>query len=241
MSRKVAISPDLVEGDADQGYGKVADAFRANFAAHRDIGAAVAVYRDGVKVVDMWGGYRNGFTKTPWQHDTMVNMFSTTKGVASLAVSVAASRGLISYDAKVADYWPAFAQAGKAEVTVRQLLSHQAGLSALDAPLLLADLTNQETLSAALAAQAPAWPPGSRHGYHALTLGWYESELIRHADPAGRTLGRFFAEEIATPLGLDLHIGLPASVNRDLVAHVHGWPRAKARPSGNSCVNERRV
>jgi len=158
MSRKVAISPDLVEGDADQGYGKVADAFRANFAAHRDIGAAVAVYRDGVKVVDMWGGYRNGFTKTRWQHDTMVNMFSTTKGIASLAVSVAASRGLISYDAKVADYWPAFAQAGKAEVTVRQLLSHQAGLSALDAPLLLADLTNQETLSAALAAQAPAWP-----------------------------------------------------------------------------------
>ena len=172
MSRKVAVSPDLVEGDADQGYGKVADAFRANFSAHRDIGAAVAVYRDGVKVVDMWGGYRNGFTKTPWQHDTMVNMFSTTKGIASLAVSVAASRGLISYDAKVADYWPAFAQAGKAEVTVRQLLSHQAGLSALDAPLLLADLTDQETLSAALAAQAPAWPPGSRHGYHALTLGW---------------------------------------------------------------------
>jgi CubicO group peptidase (beta-lactamase class C family) len=129
MSRKVAVSPDLVEGDADEGYGKVADAFRANFAAHRDVGAAVAVYRGGVKVVDMWGGYRNGFTKTPWQHDTMVNMFSTTKGIASLAVSVAASRGLISYDAKVAHYWPEFAQAGKAEVTVRQLLSHQAGLT----------------------------------------------------------------------------------------------------------------
>src|SRR6201992_880056 len=228
MGSKVAAPPDLIEGGADEGYGKVADAFRANFAARREIGAAIAVYRDGVKVVDMWGGYRNGFTKTLWQHDTMVNMFSTTKGIASLGVSVAASRGLISYDAKVADYWPAFAQAGKAEVTVRQLLSHQAGLSALDAPLLLADLTNQETLSAALAAQAPAWPPGSRHGYHALTLGWYESELIRHPDPAGRALGQFFADEIATPLGLDLHIGLPASVNRDLVAHVHGWPRAKA-------------
>ena len=82
MGRKVAVSPDLVEGDVDEGYGKVADAFRANFAAHRDVGAAVAVYRDGVKVVDMWGGYRNGFTKAPWQHDTMVNMFSTTKGIA---------------------------------------------------------------------------------------------------------------------------------------------------------------
>jgi CubicO group peptidase (beta-lactamase class C family) len=228
MVHKVVAPPDLIEGDADEGYGKVADAFRANFAAHRDIGAAVAVYRDGVKVVDLWGGYRNGITRMPWQHDTMVNMFSTTKGVASLAVTVAASRGLIDYDAKVADYWPEFAQAGKAEVTVRQLLSHQAGLSALDAPLRLADLSDQDTLSAVLAAQAPAWPPGSRHGYHALTLGWYESELIRHTDPAGRTLGQFFADEIAAPLGLDLYIGLPASVNRDLVAHVHGWPRAKA-------------
>jgi CubicO group peptidase (beta-lactamase class C family) len=228
MGRKVAVSPDLVEGDVDEGYGKIADAFRANFAAHHDVGAAVAVYRDGVKVVDMWGGYRNGFTKTPWQHDTVVNMFSTTKGIASLAVSVAASRGLINYDAKVADYWPEFAQAGKGDVTVRQLLSHQAGLSALDAPLLLADLTDQETLSAALAAQAPAWPPGSRHGYHALTLGWYESELIRHTDPGGRTLGQFFADEVAAPLGLDLYIGLPASVDRDRVAHLHGWPRAEA-------------
>ena len=229
MVHKVVAPPaDLIGGDADVGYGKVADAFRANFAAHRDIGAAVAVYRDGVKVVDLWGGYRNGITRTPWQHDTMVNMFSTTKGVASLAVTLAASRGLIDYDAKVADYWPEFAQAGKAAVTVRQLLSHQAGLSALDAPLRLADLSDQDTLSAALAAQAPAWPPGSRHGYHALTLGWYESELIRHTDPAGRTLGQFFADEIAAPLGLDLYIGLPASVNRDLVAHLHGWPRAKA-------------
>jgi CubicO group peptidase (beta-lactamase class C family) len=228
MVHKVVAPPDLIEGDADEGYGKVADAFRANFEAHRDIGAAVAVYRDGVKVVDLWGGYRNGITRTPWQRDTMVNMFSTTKGVASLAVTVAASRGLIDYDAKVADYWPEFAQAGKAEVTVRQLLSHQAGLSALDAPLRLADLSDQDTLSAALAAQAPAWPPGSRHGYHALTLGWYESELIRHTDRAGRTLGQFFADEIAAPLGLDLYIGLPASVNRDLIAHLHGWPRAKA-------------
>src|SRR3984957_14674791 len=195
MVLKVMVSPDLIGGDVDEGYGKVADAFRANFAAHREVGAAVAVYRNGVKVVDLWGGYRIGFRKTPWQQDTIVNMFSTTKGIASLAVTVAASRGLISYDAKVAEYWPEFAQAGKAEVTVRQLLSHQAGLPALDAPLRLADLTDLKKLSAALAAQAPAWLPGTRHGYHALTLGWYESELIRHADPAARTLGRFFADE----------------------------------------------
>ncbi|MGH3971542.1 MAG: serine hydrolase domain-containing protein, partial [Mycobacterium sp.] len=207
MVLKVTVSPDLIGGSVDEGYGKVADAFRANFTDRREVGAAIAVYRDGVKVVDLWGGYRNGLTNAPWQQDTMVNMFSTTKGIASLAVAGAASRGLISYDAKVTDYWPEFGQAGKAEVTVRQLLSHQAGLPALDAPLRLADLRDVETLSAVLAAQAPAWPPGTRHGYHALTLGWYESELIRHADPAGRTLGRFFADEVAAPLGLELHIG----------------------------------
>lgn len=228
MVLKVTVSPDLIGGSVDEGYGKVADVFRANFAHGREIGAAIAVYHNGVKVVDLWGGYRNGLTKAPWQHDTMVNMYSTTKGVSSLAVAVAASRGLISYDAKVTDYWPEFGQAGKAEVTVRQLLSHQAGLPALHAPLRLADLADPDRLSAVLAAQAPAWPPGIRHGYHTITLGWYESELIRHADPAGRTLGRFFADEVAVPLGLDLHIGLPASVDRDRVAHLHGWPRAEA-------------
>jgi CubicO group peptidase (beta-lactamase class C family) len=228
MVLKVTVSPDLIGGSVDEGYGKVADVFRANFDRGREIGAAIAVYRDGTKVVDLWGGYRNGLTKAPWQHDTMVNMYSTTKGVASLAVAVAAARGLISYDARVTDYWPEFGQAGKAEVTVRQLLSHQAGLPALDAPLRLADLADPDRLSAVLAAQAPAWPPGTRHGYHTITLGWYESELVRHADPAGRTLGRFFADEVAAPLGLDLHIGLPASVDRDRVAHLHGWPRAEA-------------
>lgn len=228
MVLKVTVSPNLIGGDVDEGYGKLADAFRANFAHGREVGAAVAVYRDGVKVVDLWGGYRDGVTTRPWRRDTIVNMFSTTKGVASLAVAVAAARGLIDYDTTVADYWPEFAQAGKADVTVRQLLSHQAGLPVLDAPLRLADLTDPERLSAVLAAQAPAWAPGTRHGYHAITLGWYESELLRHADPAGRTLGRFFADEVAAPLGLDLHIGLPASVDRDLVAQLHGWRRVAA-------------
>jgi CubicO group peptidase (beta-lactamase class C family) len=227
MVLKVSVSPDLIGGDVEEGYGKVADAFRDNFARRGEIGAAVAVYRDGTKVVDLWGGYRNGLTKARWQHDTVVNMYSTTKGVASLAVAVAASQGLISYDANVTDYWPEFGQAGKAAVTVRQLLSHQAGLPALDAPLRLADLTDPDRLSAVLAAQAPAWPPGTRHGYHTITLGWYESELIRHADPAGRTLGRFFADEVAAPLGLDLYIGLPSWVDRDRVAYLHGWPRAE--------------
>lgn len=227
MVLRVTVPPDRMAGDVDEGYGKVADVFRRNLTSGREIGAAVAVYRDGRKVVDLWGGFRNGITKAPWQHDTLALVFSTTKGMSALAVAVAASQGLISYDTRVADYWPAFAQASKEAITVRQLLSHQAGLPALDPTPTLDDLLDGAKLSAMLAAQAPAWTPGSRHGYHAVTLGWYESELIRHADPAGRSLGQFFADEVATPLGLDFHIGLPVSVDRDRVAHVHGWPPAE--------------
>jgi CubicO group peptidase (beta-lactamase class C family) len=228
MVLKVTVAPDLIGGDVDEGYGKVADAFRANFASGREVGAAIAVYRNGVKVVDLWGGYRDGIAKTPWQHNTMVNMFSTTKGVAALTVAVAVSRGLFGYDDKVVDHWPEFAQAGKAQVTVRQLLGHQAGLCVLKPAPTVRDVADPATLSAMLAAQKPAWPPGTRHGYHAITLGWYESELIRRTDPAGRTLGRFLADEIAGPLGLDLHIGLPGAVPRERLAHLHQWKRPEA-------------
>ncbi len=227
MAQSVKVPPDLVGGGVDEGYGKVADAFRRNLSSGQEVGAAVAVYRDGRKVVDLWGGYRNGVTQEPWEQDTIVNVFSTTKGVASLAVAVAASRGLISYDAKVADYWPEFAQASKGEITVRQLLAHQAGLSAIKPPLTLQDLANPAAMSAKLAAQVPAWTPGTRHGYHAITLGWYEGELIRRTDPAGRSLGQFFAEELAEPLDLDFYIGLPASVNRDRVALLDAWSPAQ--------------
>jgi CubicO group peptidase (beta-lactamase class C family) len=228
MVLKVTVSPELIGGDVDEGYGKVADAFRANFASGHEVGAAMAVYRNGVKVVDLWGGYGDGITKTPWQHDTMVNMFSTTKGVAALAVALAVSRGLFGYDDKVVDHWPEFAAAGKADVTVRQLLGHQAGLCVLTPAPTVRDVADPARLSAMLAAQKPAWPPGTRHGYHAITLGWYESELIRRTDPAGRTLGRFLADEIARPMNLDLHIGLPDSVRRDRLAHLHHWSRPES-------------
>jgi CubicO group peptidase (beta-lactamase class C family) len=228
MVLKVAVPPDLMGGDVAEGYGKVADAFRANLASGTEIGAAVAVYKDGDKVVDLWGGYRNGLSKAPWQADTMVNMFSTTKGVTALTFAVAVSKGLLSYDAKVADYWPEFAQAGKGEVTVRQLLAHQAGLCALTPAPALADVADPDRLAPILARQAPAWTPGTRHGYHAITLGWYQSELLRRTDPTGRTVGRFLAEEIAAPLDLDLHIGLPRNVDRAQVATLHQWKRAES-------------
>ena len=134
LEGRAQVSPDLIAGDADVGYGRVAGVFRDNLTSGQGVGAAVAVFRDGVKVVDLWGGFRNGITKAPWEEDTLVPMMSTTKGVASLAVAVAASQGLISYDAKVAGYWPEFGQAAKAAITVRQLLSHQAGLPALFNP-----------------------------------------------------------------------------------------------------------
>lgn len=223
MAQKVQIPPDLIGGDVDEGYGKVADAFRRNLDSGKEVGAAIAVYRDGRKVVDLWGGYRNGNTRAPWEQDTLVNVFSTTKGIASLAVAVAASRGYLSYDAKVTDYWPEFAQAGKQSVTVRQLLAHQAGLVAINPPLTLQEMADPPKMSAKLEVQVPAWTPGTRHGYHGITLGWYEGELIRRTDPAGRSLGKFFADEIAGPLELDLYIGLPASVDRDRIAYLDAW------------------
>ncbi|OBK73381.1 serine hydrolase domain-containing protein [Mycobacterium sp. 1164985.4] len=227
MVPKVKVSPDLVGGDVDEGYGKVADVFRQNMTSGREVGAAVAVYRDGKKVVDPWGGYRNGITKEPWQEDTIVTVFSGTKGVSALVVAIAASRCLIFYDAKVADYWPEFAQGGKDAITVRQLMSHQAGLPAIRPPLTLEELVDPSKMSAKLASQVTAWEPGTRHGYHVITLGWYAGEIIRRADPAGRSLGRFFAEEIAEPLGLDFYIGLPDSVNRERVAYLHAWTFAQ--------------
>ena len=227
MVLKVKVSPELVAGDVDEGYGKIADVFRRNMTSGLEIGAACAVYRDGRKVVDLWGGFRNGVTKEPWQEDTMVLVFSTTKGVSSLAVAVAASRGLISYDAKVADYWPEFAQAGKEAITVRQLMSHQAGLPVIDPTPHAGRLGRTGDDVGQNRGAAPGMDPGESHGYHNISLGLYESELIRHADPGGRTLGRFFAEEIARPLGLDFYIGLPAAVNRDRVAHLHCWSRAE--------------
>ena len=191
MALKVDVPSRLIGGDVDEKYGPVADAFRANFAERGEVGAACSVYRDGKKVVDLWGGYRDGGRRAEWRQDTVVVMYSTTKGVSGLALAVAHSRGLLDYDERVATYWPEFGWRGKGEITVRQLLSHQAGLPVLDIPLTVADLGDPRLVAAALALQRPLWAPGTRHGYHFFTIGWYESELLRRVDPAHRSLGRF--------------------------------------------------
>jgi CubicO group peptidase (beta-lactamase class C family) len=209
-----------IHGTVAPGFEAVEHEFRRNFSERGELGAACAVYFRGEPVVDLWGGSRDLAGKLPWEADTLVMVFSTTKGMSGLALALAHSRGLLDYDEKVAAYWPEFAQNGKADVTVRQLLAHQAGLPVIDARLdgrLLADV---ETVSRALAAQKPAWQPGTRHGYHILSLGLYESELLRRVDPHGRRIGQFFHDEIATPLGLEFYIGLPDSVPSARIAQI---------------------
>lgn len=197
-----------IRGDVEDGYGPVADRFRRNFDEGREIGAACCVYRDGRKVVDLWGGLRDD-SGQPWTRDTLVTVMSMTKGLAAMTMAVAHARGYLDFDQPVAAYWPEFARHGKQEVTVRQLLSHQAGLPVLDDRVDPDMLRDPLALGEVLADQAPMWEPGTRHGYHAITLGFYEAELIRRVDPAARTLGQFFADEVAGPLDLEFYIGVP--------------------------------
>ena len=235
MTLKVAVPPGLIQGDVDDGYGPVADAFRRNFADRGEVGAACAVYRDGRKVVDLWGGYRDGRTRAPWLADTVVLVNSTTKGVATLALALAHSRGLLDFDERVATYWPQFAWRGKAEVTVRQLLSHQAGLPVVDVPLTVADLADLDLVAAALALQRPLWPPGSRQGYHFLSLGWYEGELLRRVDPAGTVAGPVLrrGDRRAAGPGV-LHRGTPGLRLRPPGDHPRaGAVRVPAAPAGD--------
>jgi CubicO group peptidase (beta-lactamase class C family) len=214
------VGDDLIAGDVAEGYGGVADAFRRNFAKGRELGAACAVYRDGRKVVDLWGGYRDAKRSRPWQQDTLVTVFSTTKGMASIAMAVAHSRKLFELDERVAIYWPEFAQHGKDRITVRQLLSHEAGLPVIDVPVDLAMLADPDAFGRVLAAQAPKWEPGAAHGYHGQSLGWYESQLLRRVDPQHRTIGGFFADEVARPLGIEFYIGVPDDIPADRLAFI---------------------
>ncbi len=207
-------------GQVAPGFEEVLGEFERNFSERGDIGAAVAAYWHGNKVVDLWGGRRTPEGDAPWNEDTMVVVNSTTKGMSALALALANARGWLDYDAQVARYWPEFAQNGKEAITVRQLLGHEAGLVLLDEPLTVDKLHDLDEVARLLARQKPAWPPGTRHGYHTMTLGLYMQELIRHTDPAKRTLGRFFHEEIAVPLGLDFFIGLPPDIPDERLAKV---------------------
>jgi len=207
-----------ISGFVKPEFEAVKEAFTKNFQDRNELGAACCIYYNGEKVVDLWGGTRNEATGEPWEEDTMVIVFSTTKGLAGLAMALAHSRGLFSYDERVSKYWPEFAQQGKDKITIRQLLAHTAGLYAFDEmgdKNLIADL---DRLALVLAKQKPAYEPGRKQDYHAITLGFYESEIIRRVDPKARSIGQFFQDEIATPLGLDFFIRLPEEIPNSRLA-----------------------
>jgi CubicO group peptidase (beta-lactamase class C family) len=206
-----------IYGEVAAGFEPVREAFAANFAQHGDIGAAVCVYQYGRPVVDLWGGIADPETSRSWTRDTLQLVYSATKGATATAAHMLAERGALDLDAPVAKYWPEFAANGKADIPVRWLLSHQAGLITLDQPVPLDEALAWHPMAAALAAQRPLWTPGTAHGYHGRTWGWLVGEVIRRV--SGQTPGRFFAEEIAAPLGLDFFIGLPAE-QRDRVSHM---------------------
>lgn len=227
-------SPELtrnktaVHGFAASGFESVRAAFADNFSQRNELGAACCAYVGGRKVVDLWGGVRNEDTEAPWEEDTMVLVWSATKGLSAMTLALAHSFGWLDYDAPVSRYWPEFAQHGKERVTVRQLLAHQAGLFAFDEPVTPDVLRDLDRLAVVLARQTPAWPAGERQAYHAISLGFYEGELLRRLDPKHRSLGQFFQEEIATPLGEDFFIRLPESVPNSRLATLSAPPMTEA-------------
>ncbi len=197
-----------IQGECDSRFHAVKEAFRRNFETYAEVGASLAVMVDGRMVVDVWGGHMDAARTRPWERHTIVNVWSTTKGIVATCAHRLVDQGLLDLDAPVAKYWPEFAQAGKEELPVRYLLSHQAGLPAVREPLPIGSAFKWEVMTAALAKQEPWWEPGTKHGYHAFTYGWLVGEVIRRI--TGMTVGNYFREEIAEPLGLDFHIGLGA-------------------------------
>jgi len=198
-----------INGKVSPGFERVKDAFAANFEKHGDLGAAFSLYHRGEMVVDLWGGVADEQSRRPWAEDSIALVFSSTKGATAICAHLLAQRGELDLDAPVARYWPEFAAAGKQDIPVRWLLSHQVRLPVFDNPLTVEEFLAWEPPVKALAAQRPVWEPGTTHGYHAGTYGWLVGEVIRRI--SGKSVGTFFADEVAGPLGLDFWIGLPES------------------------------
>ncbi|MDT0403178.1 MULTISPECIES: serine hydrolase domain-containing protein [Streptomyces] len=196
-----------VHGTVAGGFEPVREAFARNFETLGERGAAVAVYRDGRKVVDLWAGVKDVDGAEPWERDTAQVVRSATKGVAAAVLLLLHQRGELDLDAPVGHYWPRFKAHGKERLLVRHVLNHRAGLPVLDRPLTLDEAADPVRSAEAVAAQAPVWEPGTDHGYHALTYGWLVDELVRRL--TGRGSGEWIASEFAAPLGLDLWVGLP--------------------------------
>ncbi|MEU6801806.1 serine hydrolase domain-containing protein [Streptomyces neyagawaensis] len=227
-----------VNGTVAEGFEPVREAFLRNFEAFGEKGAAVVVYRHGRKVVDLWGGTRDVDGDEPWQQGTAQILRSATKGVAAAALLTLAERGELDLDAPVGRYWPEFKAHGKDGVLVRHILNHRAGLPVLDHPLTPAEALDPRRGPEAVAAQTPAWEPGTAHGYHPLTYGWLLDELVRRV--TGRSAGEWIASEIAAPLGLDLWLGLPDAVAAEGRVGRAGPLPSAPEPTGGLRVRAKR-
>lgn len=198
----------VIEGWCAPRFAAMKDALHRNFSEYGELGAAVSAYVDGEPVVDLWAGVVDSRSGTPWAENTLVNVFSTTKGVVAGLVLRLVAEGRLSLERPVAEYWPEFAQNGKGGIPVKWLLTHRAGLPAVRELLPDEALYDWDRMTAALAAETPWWEPGTKHGYHPVTFGWLAGEVIRRA--SGASVGRYLQEAFAAPLGLDFHIGVPA-------------------------------
>lgn len=217
-----------IDGMCDSRLRRVRDAFAENFARHGEVGATVAVTVDGKVAVDLWAGHADAARTRPWKRDTIVNIASSTKGPTAICAHRLADRGLLDLEAPVATYWPEFAQAGKAAIPVHFLLSHRAGLPAIESPLPTEAFYDWDRMTRALAAQEPWWEPGTRHGYHAFTFGWLVGEVVRRI--TGKSLGRYWREEVAEPLGIDCHIGLGAEHDARVAEFIPILPPPPGEP-----------
>ena len=210
-----------IEGRTAPRFEAVADAFARAFEGRPSMGGALAIRHRGTEVVNLWGGLADKRSGAPWSQQTASVVFSCTKGLVSILVAQLVEEGRLDYDAPVARYWPEFAQNGKAEITVRQVLGHQAGLSALTDDLAFEDILEWDVVIGHLERQAPLWTPGTGYAYHALTHGWLAGELIRRV--TGQSVGDAFGQRIAAPLGASAWIGLPPTFNGQ-IAHLNVAP-----------------
>jgi CubicO group peptidase (beta-lactamase class C family) len=216
-------SEALVRGHVEAGWEKVADAFRANFEGNPgEVGAACCVYVGGRPVVDLWGGLADSKTNRPWNEDTIVQVASTTKGATAICAHMLVQRGELDLDAPVIKYWPEFGANGKDQIPVRWLLSHQAGLPVIDTPLTFEQALAWDPVIRALEVQKPLWKPGTEHVYHSMTFGYLVGEIVRRV--SGKSIGRFFADEVARPLGLRAWIGLPEEQERNVARIEYARP-----------------
>lgn len=217
----------VVSGEYDAAYQPVVDAFVRNFTDHGEVGASLCVQHEGAVMVDVWGGTADRDTGRPWERDTISVVHSCTKGATALCLHLLIDRGLVDLEAPVAEYWPEFATNGKERATVRMMLDHSVGVPVLRGPVEPGELYDWDRMCARLEAEEPFWQPGGRNGYHMINFGWVVGEIVRRV--SGRSLGTFFQDEIARPLGLDFWIGLPEE-HEARTAPMIPYVRSKGEP-----------